>query len=295
MTREQVLEICRRAPTVGTVTHEEFADYVVPLQQRKKIDDEWTSVQVPYMAVDGKLAMANEDHRRQGKRLDFGAPQVLVDNSEQLTLLVTVTSEVYGTRHGIATSRRIGGTEAEREFPWEVAETSAIGRALSAMGYGLFPGSGLSSAEDMLRVTNRNQKPHKPESRAPKADPGGEAEPNGQAVQEESSRETVADRKQGTLQAGPRDGAGSEAAPASRPRAPLSTVQRRKLVELYRNLHGGAEADAARSLDALFVEAFKHGIGDASYEEGARITTTARGTARTVERARVRFARRGAG
>ena len=108
------------------------------------------------MTVDGKLAMANQDHLRQGKRLDFGFPQILVDNEDQLTLMVTITSEVYGTRHGIATSRRIGGTAAEREFPWEVAETSAIGRALSAMGYGLFPGSGLASAEDMLRVGTDN-------------------------------------------------------------------------------------------------------------------------------------------
>lgn len=249
MTREQVLDICRRAPAVGAVKHEEFVDYVVPLHQRKKIDDEWVSVQVPYMAVDGKLAMANEDHRRQGKRIDFGSPQVLVDNADQLTLLVTVTSEIYGTRHGIATSRRVGGTEAEREFPWEVAETSAIGRALSAMGYGLFPGAGLSSAEDMLRVTGVKD-----------------------------SRRQPMDRKQapvqGTLtaQPDPRDGAGAEPAPASRPRQALSAVQRRKLLELFRNLHGGGEAEAARGLDALFIEAFKHGLGDASYEEGARIT-----------------------
>jgi hypothetical protein len=253
MTREQVLEICRRAPAVGAVIHEEFADYVVPLHQRKKIEDEWVNIEVPYMAVDGKLAMANEDHRRQGKRLDFGAPQVLVDNAEQLTLLVTVTSEVYGTRHGIATSRRIGGTETEREFPWEVAETSAIGRALSAMGYGLFPGSGLSSAEDMMRVSDSNR-------------------PARRGAGEGSPRDAVEHKQPPAQGAGPHDGAGSDAAAASRPRAALSVVQRRKLVELYRNLHGGSEAEAARGLEALFVESFKHGLSDASYEEGARIT-----------------------
>jgi hypothetical protein len=242
MTREQILEICRRTPAVGAVKHEEFADYVVALLQRKKIDDEWTTVEAPYMAVDGKLAMANEDHRRQGKRLDFGAPQVLVDNAEQLTLLVTVTSEIYGTRHGIATSRRVGGTETEREFPWEVAETSAIGRALSAMGYGLFPGSGLASAEDMLRSTAAAD-------RRPAQDNGSRAP------------QRVA-----------REGASVEPTPSGRPRSPLSAVQRRKLIELYRNLHGGGEADAARGLDALFVEAFKHGLSEGSYEEGAHIT-----------------------
>ena len=78
--------------------------------------------------------------------------KVLVDSPEQLTLQVTVTSEIYGVRHGIATSRKKTGTNAEKNWPWEVAETSSIGRALAAMGYGLLPGSGLASAEDMLRA-----------------------------------------------------------------------------------------------------------------------------------------------
>ena len=47
MTREQILEWCHLAPAVGAVKHEEFADYVVALQQRKKIDDEWTTVETP--------------------------------------------------------------------------------------------------------------------------------------------------------------------------------------------------------------------------------------------------------
>jgi hypothetical protein len=80
-----------------------------------------------------------------------------VDNEEQLTLLVSVVSEVYGRRHGIATSRRVGGSPVEREYPWEVAETSAIGRALASMGYGLLPGAGLASAEDMERVMAADQ------------------------------------------------------------------------------------------------------------------------------------------
>jgi hypothetical protein len=250
MTREDLLEICRRAPTVGAVKHEEFADYVVVLTQRKKIDDEWTNVESPYMAVDGKLAMANEDHRRQGKRLDFGTPQVLVDNGEQLTLLVTVTSEIYGVRHGIATSRRSGGTSAEREFPWEVAETSAIGRALTAMGYGLFPGSGLASAEDMLRsnaVVDRRPTPG-----------------NGARADQQPSASDATHAA--------REGARAEMPNAGRPQPGLSAVQRRKLVELYVNLHGGSEVEALRGLDTMFIQEFKHSMNHATYEEGARIT-----------------------
>ncbi len=153
MTREELLALCRKARDMGSVKHEDYIDYVVVLESRRKVDDDWQAVEHAYMAVDGKLAMANEDHRKQAKRLDFAEPKVLLDNPEQLTLQVTVTSEVYGTRHGIATSRKKDGTSAERDFPWEVAETSAIGRALAAMGYGLIPGAGLASAEDMMRAS----------------------------------------------------------------------------------------------------------------------------------------------
>ncbi len=154
MRQEEIIALCNKAHDVGTVRHADYADYVVAIESRRRSGDAWQVVEQVYMAVDGRLAMANQDHRAQGKRLEFREPQVLQDTAEQLTLLVVVTSELYGTRHGIATSRKRQGTRAEREFPWEVAETSAIGRALAAMGYGLLPGPGLSSvdAEHMLRV-----------------------------------------------------------------------------------------------------------------------------------------------
>ncbi|HZQ11135.1 MAG TPA: hypothetical protein VFD70_31480 [Anaerolineae bacterium] len=248
MTREQILHLVRATPPVGKVTHEEFADYIVALAQRKRTDEGWQTVEHPYMTVDGKLAMANQDHIRQGKRLNFDLPQVLVDNEEQLTLLVTVHSELYGTRHGIATSRRTQGTAAEREFPWEVAETSAIGRALTAMGYGLFPGSGLASAEDMLRVT-------------------GETLQNG-----DEQRSSGQGSRRGAAGSNARASANETRANYARNHPPLSPVQRNKLMELWRALHGGAETDAAEGLEKLFVQSYKHGMNEATYEEGARLT-----------------------
>ncbi len=164
MTREEILALCNKTPDVGSVKHADFADHVVVLESRRKVNDVWQTIEHAYLAVDGKVAMANVDHRKQGKRLDFAEPKVLIDNPEQLTLQVTVTSEIYGARHGIATSRKKSGTSAEREFSWEVAETSAIGRALAAMGYGLLPGAGLASAEDIVRssaaTTNTNGNGH---------------------------------------------------------------------------------------------------------------------------------------
>ncbi len=240
MTREQILQIMRATPDVGAVKHEEFADYVLAIAHRKRGENGWQTSEHPYMTVDGKLAMANQDHARQGKRLEFSLPQVLVDNDEQLTLMVVVTSELYGRRHGIATSRRVGGTEVERLYPWEVAETSAIGRALSAMGYGLFPGSGLASAEDMMRATSEPE-------RAP------------------------AERRSGAP-ASPRPSANEARSGYSAKHPPMSPVQRNKLIELWRALNGGGEAEAAEGLEQLFQEAYKHGLNEATYEEAARIT-----------------------
>ncbi|MBI3741276.1 MAG: hypothetical protein HY257_05915 [Chloroflexi bacterium] len=217
MTREEILALCAKAPNVGAVKHEEFADYIVVLESQKRHGDEWQTVAHAYMAVDGKLAMANEDHRKQSKRLDFSEPKVLLDNAEQLTLQVMVSSEMYGSRHGIATSRKKGGTRAEQEFPWEVAETSAIGRALAAMGYGLLPGAGLASAEDIMRVSATS------------------------------------------------DGARKE----SRKAPLMSANQRTKLIELYREQHGGSEAEAIKGLDALFASAFKHGFAEATVPEAS--------------------------
>jgi hypothetical protein len=250
MTREQILQILRATPNVGQVSHEEFADYVVALTQRRRGEDGWQSTEHPYMTVDGKLAMANQDHARQGRRLDFGPPQVLVDNEEQLTLLVTVTSEIYGTRHGIATSRRIGGSEIEQLFPWEVAETSAIGRALTMMGYGLFPGSGLASADDMLRASSISSR----------------------VSEVTEKRGSISERRGGQPTAATRPSLNEPRATYSRSHPPLSPVQRNKLVELWRALHGGSELDAAEGLDKLFTDAYKHGMSEATYEEGARLT-----------------------
>jgi hypothetical protein len=53
---------------------------------------------------------------------------------------------------------------------------------------------------------------------------------------------------------------------------PMSQVQWRKLVELYRALHGGSEADAAQGLEAAFTQAFGHDLSQATYDEAARVT-----------------------
>lgn len=159
MTREELLKICKAAGEVGKVAHTEFADFIIVMKHKTKRDNNWVTVENPYMAVDGRMAMAAADHARQGKKLDFERPEIVKDDEATLTLGVRVVSEIYGTRYGTATSKKSNSGTAS-EWPWETAETSAIGRALGMMGYGLLPGSGLASADDMKRVAKEEVKPN---------------------------------------------------------------------------------------------------------------------------------------
>lgn len=233
MNREQLVELCQQAPTIGAVRHEEFVDYISVLEQVRRVDGKWTKQEVAYMNVDGKIAMANEDHRRQQKQLRFEDPVILVDNDEQLTLMVSLESEVYGRRHGIATSRRVGGSSYEAVHPWEVAETSAIGRALSMMGYGVLPGSGLASADDVSRAQDAAQTPT-------------------EATERRGFHKVTGN---GTGRRGHRA---------------VSDFQRQKIHDLFVALY--PDYDAEKGIEALFVREVGRGIEQASYDEGRQIT-----------------------
>jgi hypothetical protein len=59
---------------------------------------------------------------------------------------------VLGKRYGTAWVPREGGKAAAGSNPYEKVETSALGRALGAWGFGVLPGSGLASLEEMLGI-----------------------------------------------------------------------------------------------------------------------------------------------
>lgn len=241
MTREELIHLCQQAPKIGAVGHDEFANYITVLDQVRRVNGQWEKSEAAYMSVDGKIAMANEDHRRQGKQLNFDDPVVLVEDDQQLTLLVTIHSEIYGRRHGIATSRKVGGSPYEAAHPWEVAETSAIGRALSMMGYGVLPGSGLASADDVSRAREaETSKPEAPAAPAPAE--GGHRGFNRPA---------------------------NSGSPRRGQRA-VSAFQRQKIHELFRELYPAI--DAEEGVDALFRREVGYGLDEATYDEGRQIT-----------------------
>lgn len=102
----------------------------------------------PYMAVDGRVQMMVDEHRREGAKFSFSQE---IDWEHHL-LTVYFESELIGKTVGTA-KIGIGGTGADQTNPVENAQTSAIGRALANAGYGLF-GVGIASAEEVLMAIN---------------------------------------------------------------------------------------------------------------------------------------------
>jgi hypothetical protein len=87
------------------------------------------------------------------------------------------------------------------------------------MGYGLIPGAGLASAEDMLRSSGTS----------------------------------------GVERGSPRHA------------ALMTANQRNKLIEMYRERHGGSEVDALQGLDAVFQSTYKHPMSAGLVDEASKV------------------------
>jgi hypothetical protein len=118
------------------------------------------------MRVDGRVAMARDEHRELGKRLDIHTD---FDTTLEIPVCrAIVVSELYGESSGTI-EVKIGGKGVDETNPLANAETSAIGRALGFMGYGLL-GGGIASAEEV--ETAIASKPVAPKStKVAEADP----------------------------------------------------------------------------------------------------------------------------
>lgn len=115
----------------------------------------------PYMAVDGRVQMMVDEHRREGAKFSFSQE---IDWEHHL-LTVYFESELIGKTVGTA-KIGIGGTGADQTNPVENAQTSAVGRALANAGYGLF-GVGIASAEEVLAAINERDAMNQQKQEAP--------------------------------------------------------------------------------------------------------------------------------
>jgi hypothetical protein len=113
-------------------------------------DPVYVSIREPYMGVDGRVKMATDDHRAMGESLVMQTAFEVEPLSNQLLCRAVVTSTMLGSATAHARVF-LGGDGVDATNPLENAETSAVGRALGFLGYGLY-GTGMASAEEVLRA-----------------------------------------------------------------------------------------------------------------------------------------------
>lgn len=134
-------------------TPESYRGFLTFIRQNKRVGGSrqqplYASIRLPYMRVDGRVKMALDEHRQQGATLVIQTQFEADDASNQLLCRATVTSALLGA---VTAHARVflNGAGVDATNPMENAETSAVGRALGFLGYGLY-GTGIASAEEVL-------------------------------------------------------------------------------------------------------------------------------------------------
>lgn len=135
-----------------------YGQFIKPLSQKKNIGTQespvWVEIETPYMTVDGRIQMLVDDK----EAVPFCISPVSFEQGPDGTLLARVT---VSTRKGTASGTAkvgIGGKGIDARNPYENAETSAIGRALGFLGYGLL-GGGIASYEEVKGTIEDREKP----------------------------------------------------------------------------------------------------------------------------------------
>ena len=131
-----------------------YRGFLMFLPHQKKVGELrgqplYAEVRTPYFTVDGRVKMALDEHRATGGTFDLQTAFEVEPHSGQLVCRATVRSTLLG--QCTATARVFLGARAgvNATNPLENGETSAVGRVLGFMGYGLV-GSGIATAEEVL-------------------------------------------------------------------------------------------------------------------------------------------------
>jgi len=180
--KKEIEDAKKKLDHAYAVTPEEYQSFIIPIKQNVKLGkynkelaknsetydlgvwqndkgDVYVSICKPYMSVDGRVKWARDDHRKEGKKLIFHEPKI--SNGH---VSITIESELLGNATGTAKIGSGGGVDATN--PIENAETSAIGRALGFLGYGLY-GNGIASAEELMNETPSTQQPKQQKPKQP--------------------------------------------------------------------------------------------------------------------------------
>jgi hypothetical protein len=153
---EQAERACQVAVEETPASYRGFLTFI---RQNKRVGGSrqqplYATIRLPYMRVDGRVKMALDEHRRESATFVIQTQFETDPLSEQLLCRATVTSALLGS---VTAHARVflNGAGVDATNPMENAETSAVGRALGFLGYGLY-GTGIASAEEvLLAVTER--------------------------------------------------------------------------------------------------------------------------------------------
>ena len=175
-------------------TPDVYRGFLTFIRQNKRVSGTWSkpvyaSIRLPYMGVDGRVKMAQDHHREQNATLVIQTQFETEPVSDQLVCKAVVTSGMLGTATGHARVF-LNGSGVNATNPLENAETSAVGRALGFLGYGLY-GTGMASAEEVtLAVAERDrQRSETTETSSELSDDAPETEPDEIEIKPPSERQ----------------------------------------------------------------------------------------------------------
>jgi len=149
--------ICDAATAATPV---QYRSFLLFLERDKKIAGTslYAKIKNPYLTVDGRVKWAWDEHRAAGATIQMDTtfssePSTFSSepSTEYLMCHVVVHSSLLGHADGWS-KVCIGGKGVDASNPMENAQTSAVGRALGFLGYGLY-GSGIASADDIQALS----------------------------------------------------------------------------------------------------------------------------------------------
>jgi hypothetical protein len=152
---EAVAQADRVCQAAVEATPPAYRGFLMFLPRNKKVGGTkssplYATIREPYLGVDGRVKMALDEHREQSATLVIQTTFDLEPHSGHLYCKAAVTSELLGSVTAHARVFVHGGGVDDTN-PLENAETSAVGRALGFLGYGLY-GTGIASADEVLQA-----------------------------------------------------------------------------------------------------------------------------------------------
>ena len=162
-------------------TPEPYRKFITIIHNRKNVGSkdqpDWVWVPSAYLTVAGRIRWAQDEHKQAGEKLSIQTEPVGYPDGTH-GMMACINSTLYGKYIDSASANLAADRGVDKTNPWENASTSAIGRALGLMGYGIY-GGGVASADEVLDAQSRNGERATPDMTRPPASrhSGGEKPP----------------------------------------------------------------------------------------------------------------------